>query len=551
MAAGTVRTRTSSLSSALSSCLQRRSNNNRGGEPSQPEVDIETAGSGGSSNHPAGRCTQQLKSLGLLADKACGYAAKGVAFMLEPNVPKAWVPLVHMLVFVLLVLLLPWGIVYAATMNKFSRNGPIAVVCGLREAIIGVIRPDNVGDYDYFPFINIPDSPPSVSPPPPTTNGEPVSVGSSKLPPQPPPSPPLPPFPPRAVRQQLCEHNFEDAFDYSLSYPSNLPKYPNNTVFVALVIQDVDVKRFVLSGLVRASFQTPPVQSRNADPNSDDSSNPKGIITTPPINRKLSLVININGNDVMRVSGSVSSSTASLDNLPVFAERHTRVYPFDTYRAHIRLTISLQDDEGGSTRVPFVAAVMQKGSEFKYHVRNPREKYLMGMDGRNDFSEASFLIWGNRSAISRFVSIFIILLMWSLSIIIFTQALYIVWYRKLDKVIEMASFTATVLFALPQLRSTQPGIPTEANLVIDMTGFIWNMAMVSIACIIYLYMFYSTLVEENGNDIKPTESSQMEEQPPKGQKPQTEEPQTAGQNLQTEEQPPMEYQQAKDMPPGQ
>ncbi|GIL93235.1 hypothetical protein Vretimale_19596 [Volvox reticuliferus] len=225
------------------------------------------------------------------------------------------------------------------------------------------------------------------------------------------------------------------------------------------------------------------------------------------------------------------------------------------YRAHIRLTISLQDDEGKSTRVPFVAAVMQKGSGFKYHVKAPHEMYLIGMDGRNDFSEASFMIWGNRSAISRFVSIFIVLIMWILSIIIFTQTLYIVWYRKLDKVIEMASFTATVLFALPQLRSTQPGIPTEANLVIDMTGFIWNMAMVSIACIIYLYIFYSTLVEENGNDKKPTELPQMEEQPPREQTPQMEEqlqieptqqfeeePQTAGQKLQTEEQPQMGHQ---------
>ncbi|GIL56872.1 hypothetical protein Vafri_12165 [Volvox africanus] len=213
------------------------------------------------------------------------------------------------------------------------------------------------------------------------------------------------------------------------------------------------------------------------------------------------------------------------------------------YRAHIRLTISLQDDQGGSTRVPFVAAVMQKGSGFKYHVKAPHEMYLIGLDGRNDFSEASFIIWGNRSAISRFVSIFIVLIMWILSIIIFTQALYIVWYRKLDKVIEMASFTVTVLFALPQLRSTQPGIPTEANLVIDMTGFIWNMALVSIASIIYLYMFYSTLVEENGNDKKPTKSPQMEEQPQIELTQQfEEEPQTAGQKLQMEEQPQMGHQ---------
>ncbi|GLI66141.1 hypothetical protein VaNZ11_009873 [Volvox africanus] len=530
--AATVRTRASSLSSALSSCLQRRTNNSRGGEASH--TDIEAAGSGGSSSHSAERCTQPLKALGIFASKACGYAANGMAFILEPNLPKGWIPLVHLLVVVMLVLLLPWGIVYGVTMNKFTRNGPIAVVCGLREANIDLITPDNVGDYDYFPFINIPEAPPLPSPS--MINNEPTAVGQHKLPPQAPPPPPRPPSPPRAVRQQLCEQDFEDAFDYSLSYPANLPTYPNNTVFVAIVIQDVDVQRFVLSGLVRASFQTPPVQSRNTDPSGDDSS-ARGIITIPPINRKLSLVINVNGNDVLRVSGSVSSSMASLDNLPVFAERHTRMYPFDTYRAHIRLAISLQDDDhGGSTRVPFVAAVMQKGSGFKYHVRKPRDMYLMGLDGRNDFSEASFLIWGNRSAIARFVSIFIVLLMWILSIIIFTQVLYIVWYRKFDKVIEMASFTTTVLFALPQLRSTQPGIPTEANLVIDMTGFIWNMALVSIACIIYLYIFYVTLVGEKENDKKQTESSQQtEEQPSRGQKPQTEE--------QPQEQPPTEHQQ--------
>ncbi|GIM06233.1 hypothetical protein Vretimale_10583, partial [Volvox reticuliferus] len=185
------------------------------------------------------------------------------------------------------------------------------------------------------------------------------------------------------------------------------------------------------------------------------------------------------------------------------------------YRAHIRLTVQLIDDKDelmSPMRLPFVAAVVQKGSGFKYHVRTPRENYLIALNGRDTFAEGSFLIWGSRSAISRFISIFIVLVMWLLSIIVFTQALYTVWYRKFDNSIEMATFTTALLFALPQLRNAQPGIPTEANLVIDMTGFIWNMALVSISCIIYIWSFYSKVVTHRRRSAKT--SSKLQQQVP-------------------------------------
>ncbi|GIM17059.1 hypothetical protein Vretimale_19594, partial [Volvox reticuliferus] len=274
MAAGTVRTRTSSFPRIFVS-LHRRSNR------AQPQTDVEV-GERFSDDHPAAGRSRPRQSFRLLANKVCEYATKGVAFASKPNVPRAWVPLVHMLVFLVLVLLLPWGIVYAATMNKFTRNGPIAVVCGLREATIDMTP--NITDYDYFRYIYIPDpSPPSPSPPPKPPieppleppfepseppseppeppseppsleppSSEPPSESSPNLPPhfnipmnnlstgryvrrpsrppRPPPPPPQPPSPfppPRAVKQQLCEQSFEDAFDYSLSYRDNLPKYPS------------------------------------------------------------------------------------------------------------------------------------------------------------------------------------------------------------------------------------------------------------------------------------------------------------------------------------
>ncbi|GIL62842.1 hypothetical protein Vafri_16898, partial [Volvox africanus] len=171
MADGTVRTRTSSFPRIFVS-LHRRSNR------AQPQTDVEE-GETFSDDRPAGGRSRRRQSFRHLANKVREYATKGVAFASKPNVPKAWVPLVHMLVFLVLVLLLPWGIVYAATMNKFTRNGPIAVVCGLREAIIDVITPNNTGDYDYFPYIHNPyyPSPPPSAPPP-------------KPPSEPPPPPP-------------------------------------------------------------------------------------------------------------------------------------------------------------------------------------------------------------------------------------------------------------------------------------------------------------------------------------------------------------------------
>ncbi|EFJ40566.1 hypothetical protein VOLCADRAFT_99610 [Volvox carteri f. nagariensis] len=408
---------------------------------------------------------------------------------LHPPVPAGWVPLVHVLCMAV-VFAIPWGLSYMGASFKHSNNGPITMLCDLRPVDDQLMQSipvvgGAIFTYDYIYYNPLPSSPEEDFPTPPPLLPPP------QLPPDPPPNP---------MRFGVKDHKpspfrdcspYEDVFDYS-DMAEMQPL--NNTAFVSI---DVDVKKFVASALVNVWFGEPPELSRKA-PQFENG-------TRRLLDPRLTLTITINNREVITIK-TIGKASSALDNLPVFAERHLRMYPFDRYRLYIRASMSLAIDDNSTFRLPYVIAVTQKGSGMNYYVREPRRRYQASRVGNPALSEVLFTIWGVRTKTSRFVSIFIVLLMWLLSFIVLTRAVYTVSKRH-EVSMDDAGLAATVLFALPQVRIMQPGIPPEVGLVIDMAGFIWNMVMVSVACIMYLWVMYAKAVQREQSNAAGSQTS--------------------------------------------
>ncbi|GIL46505.1 hypothetical protein Vafri_3501 [Volvox africanus] len=430
----------------------------------------------------------------------CSGLGRLVDFVSNPPVPSAFVPLVHILV-LLAALALPWGLSYDAAISRYTKDGPIATLCGLEPLDDDLWYPASnfISDYYYggMPTSEMQSSPPSFPHPPPFSSSQSAPATS------PPPLlsvPSLESMPPYMAKAGRDCQKFKDVFDYSIdsALPDtlNTSSFPDNTIFVAIVIQDVDVKKFVASALINAWFGTTPADSHKAVSSEDESDT---RVSFNVLNAGLSLVVTVNSADVISVQtrGINDQVSKTLDSVPVFAERHLRMYPFDKYRFQIRASFSLMDGGNQTYRMPFVVAITQKGAGFHYYIRNPQKRYLMTKQNNTAASEVFFTVWAKRPPITRFVSIFIVLLMWCLSVLIFTNAIYAGLFSEEGEIsVDEATFVATVLFALPALRSMQPAIPAEIGLVIDMSGFIWNMTMVAFACIIYLWVIYTRAVSK-------------------------------------------------------
>ncbi|KAK3813751.1 MAG: hypothetical protein J3R72DRAFT_376357, partial [Linnemannia gamsii] len=102
----------------------------------------------------------------------------------------------------------------------------------------------------------------------------------------------------------------------------------------------------------------------------------------------------------------------------------------------------------------------------------------------DDLYKISIVIFTRRSPTTIGFSLFIVLIMWMLSIAIGIIAIQVIRkYRVSDE--HVLTLGITTLFALPALRETQPGIPA-IGCAADVLGFYWNMAIIAISSIMIL-----------------------------------------------------------------
>jgi len=154
-------------------------------------------------------------------------------------------------------------------------------------------------------------------------------------------------------------------------------------------------------------------------------------------------------------------------------------YPFDvfTVKYTISATTSPTDTSYG-TPLPITAYVQGAIQGFKI------DTAFLGLS--NDGSGLQLAFYVRRSPITIAFSLTIMAVMWALSSGVFIAAMA-VWFRDKKVELQVITLATAMLFALPKVRDSQPGIPPVAGTTSDMVGFFWNILLVAISA------FYSIL----------------------------------------------------------
>ncbi|KAJ3079559.1 hypothetical protein HK102_003696 [Quaeritorhiza haematococci] len=145
-------------------------------------------------------------------------------------------------------------------------------------------------------------------------------------------------------------------------------------------------------------------------------------------------------------------------------------YPMDVYKSEFVMA-AYRTVNGTTLPVPVVAETFSALQLFTTNATFSYS-YLNQTLGSLLVSELTI----TRSSISIGVSIFIIIIMWLLSLSLFTLATSI-WVRRKKVEATLLGVGTAMLFALPNVRNAQPGIG-DVGSIGDVAGYIWNIVLV-------------------------------------------------------------------------
>ncbi|KAG1142958.1 hypothetical protein G6F37_007226 [Rhizopus arrhizus] len=167
-------------------------------------------------------------------------------------------------------------------------------------------------------------------------------------------------------------------------------------------------------------------------------------------------------------------------------------YPFDIYVGNLEVSAFYMNDTSKS--IPITCHLDARITSFHFMPMIKHQSFLENNDENEPFvsDKISLKISTGRSTTTLVFSIFICILMWLLSLLMGLFAYQVVFQkRKADA--HGCMIGITTLFALPAIRSAQPGIP-DVGTVSDILGFYWNIAIIacsSIAVIIFWVIRWS------------------------------------------------------------
>jgi len=149
-------------------------------------------------------------------------------------------------------------------------------------------------------------------------------------------------------------------------------------------------------------------------------------------------------------------------------------YPFDTYTAIIFTTASILSTNGGLPQTVFTVGAVQ-GFVYKTQFQGYAD----------DGSTVAVTFNIQRSTTTQLFAAILFLLMWFISLTVFIAAMS-VWFRGKKTELPLVTISTALLFALPNIRNSQPGVPSPVGTTEDMVGFFWNILLVSVSAIFLL-----------------------------------------------------------------
>ncbi|KAJ7151839.1 hypothetical protein C8R43DRAFT_1190405 [Mycena crocata] len=148
-------------------------------------------------------------------------------------------------------------------------------------------------------------------------------------------------------------------------------------------------------------------------------------------------------------------------------------YPFDVFTVDY-IIYAFTSPDNSSYGTPLPMTVFSEGTVQGFKI----ETTFLGQEVDGSGVQISFRV--SRSPITKAFSIVIILVMWGLSGSVFIAAMS-VFFRERKVEPPLIAISTAVLFALPNVRNSQPGIPSVAGTTSDMVGFFFNMLLVAIS----------------------------------------------------------------------
>jgi len=149
-------------------------------------------------------------------------------------------------------------------------------------------------------------------------------------------------------------------------------------------------------------------------------------------------------------------------------------YPFDTYTTAIITTALILPSTDDLAQTVYTVGAVQG---FVYKTQ------FQGLIDDGSTVTVTFNI--ERSTTTRLFAVILFLLMWFISLSVFIAAMS-VWFRGKKTELPLVAISTALLFALPNIRNSQPGVPSPVGTTEDMVGFFWNILLVSVSAIFLL-----------------------------------------------------------------
>ncbi|KAF9333909.1 hypothetical protein BG006_002977 [Podila minutissima] len=174
------------------------------------------------------------------------------------------------------------------------------------------------------------------------------------------------------------------------------------------------------------------------------------------------------------ISVSLFYTTRSVDVTMMYMQGATIDYPFDMYKSYFEILANKDREQLHRIAVSLTFLGMLQTVEFVPVVHlDPSDTYKISLQ-----------ILTRRSPRTIGFSLFIVLIMWAISIAIGIIAIQVIRSHRISDE-HILTLGITTLFVLPALRETQLGIPA-IGCAADVLGFYWNMAIIAISSIMIL-----------------------------------------------------------------
>ncbi|KAL1917927.1 uncharacterized protein VTP21DRAFT_3761 [Calcarisporiella thermophila] len=190
------------------------------------------------------------------------------------------------------------------------------------------------------------------------------------------------------------------------------------------------------------------------------------------------LHIIINGNIIILNS---TFPILGIDQEAGFDNGTSSNYPYDKYElTYIEAAYAI-NTAGDFVFLPVDINITSVQQSFRFQAEESSDTKNSSPEQNEFWVELTIKV--KQTTFTKWFSIFIAVLMWLITLVAAVVSYQIVIFGRVSA-LEDVAVLAALLFALPSVRKTMPGVPSKVGTLLDMLGFIWNIAILSICVIV-------------------------------------------------------------------